>query len=215
MPKNKKLFIFDLDGTLIHFPTEYVLTHAENTIQELKHPEVPRKQLEDHFASFDFFAFVSQKHKNVFEKIFWANFDWQNYSNHQEITGTTKTLEKLFNSNYQIAIATARQCCPDNLKKDLEKTSFSNFIHLITTKNDPLSSFKDKVKQLDQIFSHFKTDPLDAVMVGDIPPDISCAKEYGIGLTIAVLSGGIKREVLEREKPDYILPDVSYLLDLV
>lgn len=215
MPKNKKLFIFDLDGTLIHFHKDYIFAIAEEVITDLGHPKVSRIKLEENFSSFDFLSSVSSDHQVEFDKRFWEKFDWQSYSNNQPIAGVKETLEKLFNSNRQIAIATSRYCCPNDLKKDLGKINFSEFIHLITTKSDPLSSFKDKVKQLDQIFSHFKTDPIEAVMIGDIPPDISCAKEYGIGTTIAVLSGGIKREILEKEKPNYILQDVGSLLKLI
>jgi phosphoglycolate phosphatase len=53
-----------------------------------------------------------------------------------------------------------------------------------------------------------------AVMVGDGPIDISAGKALGLG-TIAVLTGGDRRELLLASQPDLILDSVADLLSIV
>ena len=53
-----------------------------------------------------------------------------------------------------------------------------------------------------------------AVMVGDGPIDISAGKALGLR-TIAVLTGGDRRELLLASQPDLILDSVADLLSIV
>ncbi|MHA1210654.1 MAG: HAD family hydrolase, partial [Candidatus Freyarchaeota archaeon] len=56
--------------------------------------------------------------------------------------------------------------------------------------------------------------PFESVFVGDYVADIRSGKRIG-AVTVAVLSGGAKREILARENPDLILESVANLPPII
>jgi len=71
--------------------------------------------------------------------------------------------------------------------------------------------WNSKTPQILELCRLSAVSPAQAIKVGDSPLDIHSARDAGIGLTVAVLSGGIKEEVLRAAAPDHILKDVSHL----
>ena len=53
-----KLAIFDLDGTLVEFPREFLFSESERIMKLISHPEVERSVMLESFADFDFFRFL-------------------------------------------------------------------------------------------------------------------------------------------------------------
>ena len=206
-----KLVIFDLDGTLIKFHQDYLYLQAEKLIEKKGHGFVERSIMEEHFSSFDFFKFVQDEHREEFMEHFWQQFDWDNFPKPEPILGVIETLDKLLAKDVVLAIATSRLICRDILSSELKDTGLVHRVSKIVTRTCEESEWSDKTKQLKEVIDAFSFKPDEVAMVGDIPPDIKSASNLGIKNTVGVLSGGIKKEVLKRAKPRFILPDVSSL----
>ena len=206
-----KLVIFDLDGTLVEFPHDYIFSQAKRILAEFEHPEVPRHELADHFSAFDFFRFVAQEAREEFIVRFWKAFDWDNYPKAKSFASTGGTLDFLSSRGAVSSIATARLNSEAEIRKDLELSGWLHHISCIKPRAGEHIHWTDKTEQIQQICHTLGVSPRDAILVGDIPTDVTSAREVGIGKTIAVLSGGLKREILEKVKPDYLLESIEEL----
>ena len=109
-----KLAIFDLDGTLIHFPFTYLFDETIRILKLFGHPDVPRVDLESAFSSFDYFRVVQSNLKLCwdteaqFQSKFWTEFNWVDYPKAEIFSDTISILTALKQAGYLIAIATAR-----------------------------------------------------------------------------------------------------------
>jgi phosphoglycolate phosphatase-like HAD superfamily hydrolase len=56
--------------------------------------------------------------------------------------------------------------------------------------------------------------PEQVIVVGDTPADVSCARALG-AVAVAVMTGFSKREELEAAAPDYLLDDLTGLLNIL
>jgi phosphoglycolate phosphatase len=70
---------------------------------------------------------------------------------------------------------------------------------------------KPHPEHLQRALEHLQVPAPEAVMVGDGPIDIGAGKALGL-MTVAVLSGGGRREALLASQPDLILDSVSDLI---
>lgn len=211
MSSSLRLVIFDLDGTLVHFPHDYLLDEAERIIPLLDHPPIDRSELFEHFASFDFFRFVLHENRDEFVETFWSHFDWERFPKPIPFPSTLSVLSELKLLGFSLAIATARLMPSETLRRELEATGILEHIPHLVTREDERVDWRDKRGHLKQICEALGFSPAESVMVGDIPTDISSAKDLRFGRTVAVTTGGLKRAVLEAIEPDHIIEDLTHL----
>ncbi len=207
--------IFDLDGTLVHFHHAYLFEQTLGILERLGRTQVERSLLESCFAAFDYFQFVVQEERDYFIEQFWNLFDWSGFPKPLLIPGAYECIEQLVERGIPAAIATSR-CVPvPTLVKDLEHTRLPNIVSYVTSRSGDHIHWTDKRSLIQEVCRELSVDPSEALMVGDIPTDVTSARDCGITTTVAVLSGGIRRDVLTKVSPTYILEDVSGLLEII
>lgn len=208
-----ELVIFDLDGTLIEFPIEFFLTEAARILPELAHPEVSRELLLHHFSSFDFFGFVDPRlERERFIEQYWRHFDWERFPKPVLLPGVQETLEQLRTNGIHTGIATARPNPPEEVRTDLLPTGLLPFIEAIETRESTVLDWMDKTPQISRLCAAFQVPPERTILVGDIPADVSSAHAAGLAASVAVLTGGIRPDVLTAAKPQLLLSSVCELI---
>ena len=212
--KAPKLVIFDLDGTLVEFPKEYIFSQTHRILGEFDHPPVERAEMELHFSRFDLFKFVRHDDREGFIERYWSAFDWDNYPKPVPLKGSVSLLQKLKAMGLFTALATARLDTVDKLRADLaESDLLPHLDHLLPRAGEHIH-WTDKTGQLLELCDRFGVSPAEAMFIGDIPSDVISARKVGLGTAVAVLSGGIVQEVLAEANPDFILPHAGGILDL-
>ncbi len=209
-----ELVIFDLDGTLIEFHYDFLFHETDRVLVELGLGPVDRSVLAASFAAFDYFRFLPEDAREWFAAEFWARFDWERFPKPQPLPGARDLLTRLAGLDIKTAIVTSRHTPPEILREELNHTGLMDSVLHLICRTDESVHWSDKRSNLLAMCDYADCPPKRSVMVGDIPADIESARDAGLGLSVAVLSGGIDRQVLEASRPDFILPDVSKLLEL-
>ena len=210
-----RLVIFDLDGTLIEPPLDFLFTQAESILPQLGYPGVTRVQIADYYSKFDMFGFVLQAEKELLTEQFWQIFDWSDFPKPIVIDGVIDTLEELRLAGVQTAIATARTMDLRLLEDELVPTGLLNYLSLVKTRPGEHIHWTDKRGIISAVCSELQVPPEQTMMVGDIPTDITSARDVGIGYTVAVETGGLETDILRGAEPDALLPSVGELLSVV
>ena len=215
MAESIELVLFDLDGTLIEFHHDYLLEEAERIIPLLDHPSVAHEDLESYFEEFNFFGFVHPKERDAFVDKFWDLFNWDGFPKAKPLEKTMSVLDSFRDSGIKMGIVTSRLISREGLIKDLEHTDIVDYMSFVKTRTCDNIHWSDKRDSLKYVLNESGVDPKRVAMIGDIPPDVESAIEVGIGLSVAVLTGGIKQEVLARAKPDHIISSIGELPNIV
>jgi phosphoglycolate phosphatase-like HAD superfamily hydrolase len=210
-----ELVIFDLDGTLIEFHHDYLYDETDRIILSLGYDPVPRSVLCSSFEAFDYFRFVLPGEREVFSERFWQMFDWGKFPQPKPLASSHQTLASLREKGVKVAVATARAMSVAEVRKILRDTGLLEHVSYVATRETEETHWMDKTGLISEVCRELEVLPAKSVMVGDNPTDIASASAVGVGLTVAVLSGGIRRDVLERSNPDFILPDVGALPDAI
>ena len=204
--------IFDLDGTLVEFPLAYLFEETNRVLRQLLWPEVEHDLLRTYFADFDYFGFIEQSKREDFIKCFWKEFDGNGFPSPVLLPGTLECLKALTEQGISIALATAREASEPELREILRHTGILDYVSLVVPRDVALGdNWMDKTRHVEKICTKLRLRPAQTMMIGDIPPDIESGKRAGVGLTVAVLSGGINRDVLQYAQPDVILDDVAQI----
>lgn len=206
-----KLVLFDLDGTLIEFHRDYLFSQTHFLLQEMGFSEVAQVVLNEAFAEFDYFRFVAAESRDAFIERFWSLFDWDNFPEPKPLDGVCDTLSTLVSANIDVSIVTSRFMAVEDLESMLRQTGILQYVSRIRARPGDHVHWTDKRGLISEACQAFGIAPSQAVMVGDIPTDISSARYVGIGTSIAVLSGGVRRDVLELARPDLVLESVKDL----
>ena len=209
MPFRPELVIFDLDGTLIEFPHDYLFEETHRILNELSRPLVHMSILKTCFSSFDYFQFIPEPERLGFMEYFWESFNHRNYPEPVPLPGSYELLESLADRGIKIAIATARTASQNELLEQLAYTGFAEYISMIAPRDKQDADWMNKQSQIRHICDSLNVIPEQSAMVGDIPPDITSAKHAGIGFSIAVRSGGIDDVILKAAEPDLLLDSIA------
>lgn len=211
-----KLVIFDLDGTLVRFPHDYLISEAIRINGELGHPPVPSTEIHEAFEAFDFFRFVTGGFdQKEYTELFWEHFNWTHFPKPTPLPNTLRVLEELRRAGMAMGIATARLTPIAELTEELRPTTIDTFMRCIETRDSAETDWKDKSGQISRVCAQLGVEPREAMIVGDIPPDVHSGRSVGLGLTVAVASGGIRRDILAASNPDHLFDDIAGLLEII
>ncbi len=217
MTKNKHfdLIIFDLDGTLVN--SQYDLADAVNYgLKAMGRPLITYDQLP---------AMVGGGIGRLLE------LSLGNYRPEE-----MASLRQLFDEYYSENFANKTTCYPGvpellELLKHRKKAVYSNKIHPFTVAiiqrlglshhfdviqgaNPKLYKRKPSPEGVIRILDMLDVRPENAIMVGDSTHDIHAGKQARIA-TCAVTYGYRSREQLEAAAPDFVVDDVSEILEKV
>lgn len=135
------------------------------------------------------------------------------------IPGVTEVFQKLHDAGVPIAVITSCVTPSAQIKEELASFGLDKFVKAIVTGDDAIKDLDEqhhfsKVEILRLVAERLGIDPRDCVVVGDYWNDVRDGKVLG-ARTVAVLTGLMRRELLEKYGPDAIIESVRDLLKVV
>jgi phosphoglycolate phosphatase-like HAD superfamily hydrolase len=135
------------------------------------------------------------------------------------IPGVVETFQDLSKKGVPIAVITSCIVPAAKLRKELVMFGISKFVDTIVTSHDVVKNLEagdhfSKTQILRLAAEKLRVDPEDCVVVGDYWNDIRDGKVIG-AKTVAVLTGQMRRELLEKYGPDAIIESIRDLSKVV
>lgn len=134
------------------------------------------------------------------------------------IPGVREVFQKLNDAGVPIGIITSCIAPTAQIKEELASFGLDKFVKAIVTGDDAIKDLNghhfSKVEILRLAVERLGIDPRDCVVVGDYWNDVRDGKVLG-ARTVAVLTGLMRRELLEKYGPDAIIESVRDLLKVV
>jgi HAD superfamily hydrolase (TIGR01509 family) len=124
----------------------------------------------------------------------------------KQYPGTKEVLRHFKRAGKKTAVLSSHP--EENVKEEARRYHLDGFVDLV------LGSATDKVKGLKSICRKMREKPESALYVGDLVFDIRAAKKAGVH-SAAVCTGYQPREILEKEKPEFLLDSLSELKNIV
>ena len=112
-------------------------------------------------------------------------------------------------------IVTSRDESAEKVHQRLIPTGIVELVEHIETRTELSLEWHNKCPQIKTVLSKFGAKVENCFLAGDVPPDIESGRRSNLGATYGLLSGGIKKEVLEAAKPDQILRSVANLPEIL
>jgi len=208
-----KHFCFDLDGTLvdsnktIYEATAYSLDKLGidfNVDEELFALKIGQ-HFNDIFTAFnidvpDFEKFISIYKENYFKQMEYSSI----------YNGVDETLSELKNRGVKISLLTTK--VQDQAEKIIDHFKLRQYFDLIMGRRDGIV-YKPSPEPLLAICKELNAGLNNTLMIGDTELDIQCGKNAGT-FTCGVLYGYRTRELLEIEKPDFLIESINQILSL-
>ncbi len=227
--------LFDLDGTLID-TTQAILESLKHTIHYFTGVTPKESELRPYMGLplFDQFALLLPRNEDKACQMYVEH----NLSIHKKhvksFPGVTSTLEKLKANGIKLGLVTSKR--RHTAIVGLEIAGIQSIFDAMVFCDDTIKHKPDPapiLKALDILGYHPAATTLNprasapasifrVLMVGDSPSDINAAKNadraFG-SVVVSVQSAGVtygayEKDVIEQEKPDYVLDDISQVLTL-
>jgi HAD superfamily hydrolase (TIGR01549 family) len=205
---------FDLDGTLV----DSNKTIYEATAYSLKKLGIDFNVNEDAFALkigqhfidiFNAFNIVVPDFEH-FIKIYKINyFEQMEYS--KMYVGVEETLTSLKNEDIKVSLLTTK--IQDQADRIIDHFNIREYFDLVMGRREGIAH-KPSPEPLLKICSDLSIDVKRTLMIGDTELDIQCGKNAG-SYTCGVLYGYRTKELLEIEKPDFVLGNIKEILEVV
>ena len=205
---------FDLDGTLvdssktIYNATAYSLAKLgiDFNVNEDLFASTIGKHFVDIFDAFnidvpDFEKFITIYKINYFEQM--------EYS--KAYNGVEETLASLKDRNIKVSLLTTK--IQDQADRIIDHFDLRKYFNLVMGRRDGIAH-KPSPEPLLKICIDLAVDVKNTLMAGDTELDIQCGKNAG-SYTCGVLYGYRTKELLEIEKPDFIIGDIREILEVV
>ena len=210
---NLNHFCFDLDGTLvdsnktIYEATAYSLDKLGidfNVDEDLFALKIGQ-HFNDIFNAFnidvpDFEEFITIYKENYFKQMEYSSL----------YNGVEETLSELKNRGIKISLLTTK--VQDQAEKIIDHFNLREYFDLIMGRRDGIAH-KPSPEPLLAICKELNVDLKNTLMVGDTELDIQCGKNAGT-FTCGVLYGYRTKELLEIEKPDFIVESINQILSI-
>jgi len=208
-----KHFCFDLDGTLvdsnktIYEATAYSLNKLciDFNVDENLFALKIGQHFNDIFNAFnidvpDFDEFITIYKDNYFKQMEYSSL----------YNGVDETLSELKNRGIKISLLTTK--VQDQAEKIIEYFNLRNYFDLIMGRRDGIAH-KPSPEPLLAICKDLNIDVKNTLMVGDTELDIQCGKNAG-SFTCGVLYGYRTKELIEIEKPDFMVESINQILSI-
>lgn len=212
VPPHIRLAVFDLDGTLVTHAYPHWCREAARIFPVLGLENVTVARVRRDFSAGDMFAALPPDHRDRLVEEFWTLYDEEGAPYPRCLPGVRRTLGQMKASGLRVAIATARLERSAALMPRLKRWGLDRFVDFTLTRLGPDDkTYSSKVPVLLQLLERARASGEDALMVGDTPADIECARLAGYSLQIAVCSGGLTPATLAEAAPTAILKAASSL----
>jgi HAD superfamily hydrolase (TIGR01549 family) len=205
---------FDLDGTLV----DSNKTIYEATAYSLEKLGIDFNINQDAFALkigqhfvdiFDAFS-IDVPDFEKFITIYKMNyFEQMEYSKMYE--GVEETLSALKDKDIKVSLLTTK--VQDQADRIIDHFNIREYFDLVMGRREGIAH-KPSPEPLLKICDDLSIDVKSTLMVGDTELDIQCGKNAG-SYTCGVLYGYRTKELLEIEKPDFIVGNIKEILELV
>ena len=205
---------FDLDGTLTHS----IETIFQSTVKTLEYLKIPNS-----LSMGEFRNIIGYHFKDMFNSLNIPVIDFDEYISiykdyYAELLdksclfpSVTETLQNLKNLGIEISLCTTKvQSQADNVIRHFKLEQYFSFV---MGRREKIAN-KPSAEPLLFICNTLNVKPENTLMVGDTELDIRCGKNAG-AKTCAVTSGYRELELIKNENPDFIINDITGLLNLV
>lgn len=214
--------IFDTDGTLVDTLPRFFTVFNELLVhgggKSLTWDEFLNGYIEDVLDD----IVVERLGKKVNLHKFWLEFlrrYRESDAKSKLINGSRKVLEEIKKNGVPVAVITSCIVSSERLKLELDLLGLGQYIDVVVTGQDAIKDLigkhhfsKEKIFEI--AVRKLGVRPEECVIVGDYWNDIRDGKRVG-AKTVAVMTGLMRREVLEKYGPDALIKSVAELLDVV
>ena len=204
--------LFDLDGTLID-TNELIISSFMHTLEHY-FPGQYKKEDVPQFMGPPLMESFNKLDPERAEEMAQCYRDY-NHMRHDELVtefeGVYDTIKTLHQKGYKLAIVTTKKRY--TVEMGLRLTKLDQFFDVVVTLDD-VTHAKPNPEPLLKALEQLGSKPENAIMVGDNNHDIQGGKNTGT-LTAGVAWAFKGREYIEGLQPDYILENMSDLLDIV
>ncbi len=221
---NAKAAIFDLDCTLVDTLKRFYDVFNEMLEEDGSKPLSWDEFLKGYIADTldDVVAEPSNEGRERKLHEFWLEF-LRRYRagdpGSKLIPGVREVFQKLHDAGIPIAVITSCIAPAAKVKEELASFGLDRFVSAIATGDDAIKDLDEKhhfskVEILRLAAERLGVDPRECVVVGDYWNDVTGGKDLG-AKTVAVLTGLMRRGLLEKFEPDAIVESVRDLPKVV
>jgi phosphoglycolate phosphatase len=208
--------LFDLDGTLVDTRSRFYLVF-NRALEKFNLPKVSRKDFDNFYVN----ASLQELVADDLQIPFWDYFleDYSKVSSPDEfmIPGSKQALYELKKQGIAMGVVTGRITSVESVWSELKKYELDRFVEVVFTRlksQNRNEYYFSKEQNLLKALYKLGYKPFESMYVGDHIADIRSGKKVG-AVTVAVLSGGLKKEILARENPDLIIESVAKLPSII
>ncbi len=219
-----KVAIFDLDCTLVDTLDRFFELFNEMLVARGKKSLSWNKFFDVYVTDTldDLVAKPSEKERDKKLHEFWLEFLRRYREDDPEsklIHGAREVMGKLHKAGVPIAVITSCIVPANKLRKELAGFGLDKFVKAIATAHDVVRELErgdhfSKAEFMRLAAEKLGVDPRDCVVIGDYWNDVRDGKAIG-AKTVAVLTGHMRQELLEKYGPDAVIDSVRDLPKVV
>ncbi len=204
--------LFDIDGTVLN-TDEFILQATEHALREVGYP-VPDRSVINKTIGIPFpeYYIILSGANDKIDALTEAhrNFQYKNFHLAKLFPNSLATLKSLKERGYKMAAVTTRSNKTSN--QTLIDTGVFELFDVVISFEDAHARKPDPAP-LFKALEYFKEVPEKAIMIGDSDLDVQAGKNAGTKTIRAVY--GFHSENLHNPEPDFVIKDISELLDLL
>lgn len=204
--------LFDLDGTLLD-TNELIIQSFQHTYNKHLDKEFPREKIIENFGEILKTTLdrecvgCSEEAIKTYREFQTLNFD-KLITMH---TGVKEGLEFLHKKGYKLGVVTSR--LNESARRGLKLFDLEKYFGTIVGANDA-DKHKPDPEPVLMALKALESKADEAIMVGDSPYDVLCAKNAGV-LSVAVGWSALPRAMYMEHDPDYVVESMEELIRII
>ncbi|QZY54278.1 pyrophosphatase PpaX [Crassaminicella profunda] len=207
-----KTILFDLDGTLLD-TNELIIQSFQHTYKTHLKKEYPREKIIRSFGEILKITLDRECPECSNEALeTYRAFQGVNFEKFITIhTGVKKAVEQLYKKGYKLGVVTSR--LNESARRGLKLFDLEKYFECIVGANNTDKHKPDPTPIL-MALEKLNSYPKEAMMVGDSPFDVLCAKNAG-AISVAVSWSALPKEMYLKHDPDYVVDSMEELIKII